>query len=111
MWLTNCCAFVVPHLKAPRRGASLCTTSRARSSRSSTPARARSGVVLQAAGASSLSVALGAVSRLVAICGVGAAYAKAGVLDGPACATLSRLIYFAFQPAMLFVNCATTVAM
>ncbi|MEM7517497.1 MAG: AEC family transporter, partial [Planctomycetota bacterium] len=57
-----------------------------------------------------LGVATGAVARLVTVCGLGATYAKLGVLDAAACATLSRLIYFIFQPAMLFVNCAGTIS-
>lgn len=51
-----------------------------------------------------------AVLRLVSVCGIGIGYARLGVLDRQACAILSRLIFYVFQPAMLFVNCAHTIA-
>ncbi|KAJ8601113.1 hypothetical protein CTAYLR_010568 [Chrysophaeum taylorii] len=56
-----------------------------------------------------VSVASTAVLRLTTVCGLGAYYARAGVLDAQACTTLSRLVYHVFQPAMLFVNCASTI--
>lgn len=71
----------------------------------------RSRLVPQAAiSPAALAVATGAVARLVTLCGLGMAYARLGVLTGPTCATLSRLIYFVFQPSMLFVNCMTTIS-
>jgi len=51
-----------------------------------------------------------AVSKLVSCVGVGYWAAQAGVLDPPACATLSKLIYSVFQPALLLVNVASTLA-
>ena len=57
-----------------------------------------------------LKVATSAVLRLLTLCGIGMGYAKVGILDPVACSTLSRLIYYVFQPMMLFLNCATTIA-
>ena len=51
-----------------------------------------------------------AVSKLVACVGLGYWAADVGVLDPASCATLSRLIFAIFQPALLLVNVASTLA-
>lgn len=47
--------------------------------------------------------------KLVASCGVGYWFSKKGVLDQSAITSLSKLIFFVFQPCLLFVNVASTI--
>ena len=64
-----------------------------------------------AAGAASINTAaLRAVSKLIATCGVGVVAGKAGLLDKTALSVLSKLVFGLFQPCLLFVNVASTVA-
>lgn len=54
--------------------------------------------------------ALRAVAKLIATCGVGVTAGKAGLLDKTALSVLSKLVFGLFQPCLLFVNVASTVA-
>lgn len=54
--------------------------------------------------------AVKAISKLIGTCGIGVWAGKAGILDQNALGVLSRLIFSLFQPCLLFVNVATTVA-
>lgn len=56
-----------------------------------------------------LVLATKAVMKLVASCGVGYWFSKKGVLDQNAISSLSKLIFYVFQPCLLFVNVASTV--
>lgn len=54
--------------------------------------------------------AVKAVAKLLSTCGIGVLSAKAGILDQTAIGVLSKLIFSVFQPCLLFVNVASTVA-
>jgi predicted permease len=54
--------------------------------------------------------AVKAVAKLLSTCGLGIWASKAGILDQNAVAVLSKLIFSVFQPCLLFVNVASTVA-
>jgi predicted permease len=54
--------------------------------------------------------ALRAVAKLIATCGVGVTAGKTGLLDKTALSVLSKLVFGLFQPCLLFVNVASTVA-
>ena len=54
--------------------------------------------------------AVKAVAKLLSTCGLGVWSAKAGILDQNAVGVLSKLIFSVFQPCLLFVNVASTVA-
>lgn len=54
--------------------------------------------------------AIKAISKLISTCGIGVFAAKVGILDQTALGVLSKLIFNIFQPCLLFVNVATTVA-
>jgi predicted permease len=54
--------------------------------------------------------AVKAIAKLLSTCGIGVAAAKSNVLDQNAVAVLSKLIFYLFQPCLLFVNVAQTVA-
>ncbi|CAB1096381.1 unnamed protein product [Ectocarpus sp. CCAP 1310/34] len=47
--------------------------------------------------------------KLVASCGIGYYFSKKGILDQSAITSLSKLIFFVFQPCLLFVNVASTL--
>ncbi|CAM9792544.1 unnamed protein product, partial [Discosporangium mesarthrocarpum] len=51
-----------------------------------------------------------AVLKLVTSCAIGYGFSKKGILDQGALTALSKLIFFVFQPALLFVNVASTLA-
>ncbi|CAM9855393.1 unnamed protein product [Ascophyllum nodosum] len=50
-----------------------------------------------------------AVLKLVAACAVGYVASRKGILDQTAITSLSKLIFFVFQPCLLFVNVASTL--
>ncbi|CAM9668370.1 unnamed protein product [Phaeothamnion confervicola] len=52
-----------------------------------------------------------AVFKLVSSCAIGYNFSKRGVLDQAALTSLSRLIFYIFQPCLLFVNVASALAM
>jgi predicted permease len=54
--------------------------------------------------------AIKAISKLISTCGIGVWAGKAGLLDQNALSVLSRLIFNLFQPCLLFVNVASTLA-
>lgn len=54
--------------------------------------------------------AVGAISKLIGTCGIGVWAAKSGILDQNSIGVLSKLIFSLFQPCLLFVNVASTVA-
>ena len=111
--LRSCRAFEVPQARLQRsRSTSNWQSPLAGPQLAIQERRRRRQTVIGAAVVSPLAVqaATGAVARLLTLCALGACYAKAGVLDKAACATLSRLIYNIFQPAMLFTSCARTIA-
>ncbi|CAN0473513.1 unnamed protein product, partial [Ectocarpus sp. 12 AP-2014] len=56
-----------------------------------------------------LVLATKAVMKLVASCGIGYYFSKKGILDQSAITSLSKLIFFVFQPCLLFVNVASTL--
>jgi predicted permease len=54
-------------------------------------------------------VALSAVAKLISTCGAGVIAGKFGLLDKTALGVLSKLVFYMFQPCMLFVNVASTI--
>eukprot|EP01039_Chlorochromonas_danica_P009826 gene9830-10869_t len=54
--------------------------------------------------------AIKAISKLLSTCGIGVLAGKAKILDQSALSVLSKLIFNVFQPCLLFVNVASTVA-
>lgn len=54
--------------------------------------------------------AIKAISKLVSTCGIGVWAGRSGLLDQNALSVLSKLIFNLFQPCLLFVNVASTVA-
>lgn len=54
-------------------------------------------------------VALRAVAKLISTCGAGVVAGKFGLLDKTALGVLSKLVFYLFQPCMLFVNVASTI--
>jgi auxin efflux carrier family protein len=54
--------------------------------------------------------AIKAISKLLSTCGIGIIAGKAKILDQAALSVLSKLIFNVFQPCLLFVNVASTVA-
>jgi predicted permease len=54
-------------------------------------------------------VALRAVAKLISTCGAGVIAGKFGLLDKTALGVLSKLVFYLFQPCMLFVNVASTI--
>ena len=54
--------------------------------------------------------AIRAVTKLLVTCGIGASSAYQGVLDAKAIEVLSKLVFNLFQPCLLFVNVAQTIA-
>ncbi len=54
--------------------------------------------------------AMNSISKLLATCGLGVWAGKVGVLDQTALGVLSKLIFNVFQPCLLLVNVASTVA-
>jgi hypothetical protein len=54
--------------------------------------------------------AVKAIAKLLSTCGIGVIAAKSNVLDQNSVAVLSKLIFYLFQPCLLFVNVAQTVA-
>eukprot|EP00611_Tribonema_gayanum_P010475 TRINITY_DN20509_c0_g1_i1.p1 TRINITY_DN20509_c0_g1~~TRINITY_DN20509_c0_g1_i1.p1 ORF type:complete len:239 (-),score=57.37 TRINITY_DN20509_c0_g1_i1:339-1055(-) len=54
--------------------------------------------------------AIKAVVKLVSSCSIGYMLSKKGILDQAALTSLSKLIFFVFQPCLLFVNVAHTLA-
>ncbi|KAJ1402328.1 hypothetical protein B484DRAFT_405443, partial [Ochromonadaceae sp. CCMP2298] len=54
--------------------------------------------------------AIKAITKLISTCGIGVWAGKAGLLDQNALSVLSRLIFNLFQPCLLFVNVASTLA-
>eukprot|EP00903_Cladosiphon_okamuranus_P013388 g12476.t1 len=56
-----------------------------------------------------LVLATKAVMKLVASCSIGYYFSKKGILDQNAITSLSKLIFFVFQPCLLFVNVAATL--
>jgi predicted permease len=65
----------------------------------------------QAASAASINAAaLRAVAKLISTCGLGVVAGKVGLLDKTALSVLSKLVFGLFQPCLLFVNVASTVA-
>lgn len=54
--------------------------------------------------------ALKAIGKLLSTCGIGVWAGKVGILDQAALSVLSKLIFNIFQPCLLFVNVARTVA-
>lgn len=54
--------------------------------------------------------ALKAIGKLLSTCGIGIWAGKKGILDQTALSVLSKLIFNVFQPCLLFVNVARTVA-
>lgn len=54
--------------------------------------------------------AIRAVTKLLVTCGIGASSAKRGILDQKAIEVLSKLVFNLFQPCLLFVNVAQTIA-
>ena len=54
-------------------------------------------------------VALRAVFKLIATCGAGVVAGKFGLLDKTALGVLSKLVFYLFQPCMLFVSVAATL--
>ena len=54
-------------------------------------------------------VALRAVFKLISTCGAGVIAGKFGLLDKTALGVLSKLVFYLFQPCMLFVNVAGTI--
>lgn len=54
--------------------------------------------------------AIKSISKLLSTCGLGIWAGKAGVLDQTALGVLSKLIFNVFQPCLLLVNVASTVA-
>jgi auxin efflux carrier family protein len=51
-----------------------------------------------------------AIGKLLSTCGIGVLSGKLGILDQSALSVLSKLIFNIFQPCLLFVNVAKTVA-
>ncbi|RYY84936.1 hypothetical protein EON63_08300 [archaeon] len=51
-----------------------------------------------------------AISKLLATCGIGVLASNYKILDQTALSVLSKLIFSVFQPCLLFVNVASTVA-
>lgn len=54
--------------------------------------------------------AIKAIGKLLSTCGIGVWAGKIGILDQAALSVLSKLIFNIFQPCLLFVNVARTVA-
>lgn len=54
--------------------------------------------------------AIRAIAKLLSTCGIGAWAGSVGILDQNALGVLSKLIFNIFQPCLLFVNVASTVA-
>lgn len=54
--------------------------------------------------------AIKSISKLLATCGIGIYAGKVKILDQTALSILSKLIFTIFQPCLLFVNVASTVA-
>lgn len=71
----------------------------------------RSNLIVCDSTASSANVAaLNALLKLISTCGIGLWASKIGLLDKTALSILSKLIFGLFQPCLLFVNVASTVA-
>jgi auxin efflux carrier family protein len=60
--------------------------------------------------ASASAASVKALAKLISTCGIGVWAAKTGLLDKSALSVLSKLIFGLFQPCLLFVNVASTVA-
>ena len=54
--------------------------------------------------------AIRAVAKLLSTCGIGIWSAKQGILDSTAIGVLSKLVFNVFQPCLLFVSVAQTIA-
>ena len=71
---------------------------------------ASAAVVASTSSAAAISaVAIRAVLKLISTCGAGVIAGKFGLLDKTALGVLSKLVFYLFQPCMLFVSVAGTI--